>query len=68
MTPMNVLPPVPAVWGDDWEDEWQRRLDDQRAVGADLAARVDRHGAYWDHGSVRLGGTDVGLRADPDAR
>ena len=39
MTPMNVLPPVPAVWGDGWEDEWQRRLDDQRAVGADLAAR-----------------------------
>ena len=22
MTPMNALPPVPAVWGDGWRDEW----------------------------------------------
>ena len=28
MTPMCVLPPVPAVWGDDgWRDEWLRRLE-----------------------------------------
>src|SRR3954465_15958347 len=26
MTPMCVLPPVPAVWGDSWRDEWARRL------------------------------------------
>ena len=31
MTPMNALPPVPAVWpadaGQDWREEWLRRLD-----------------------------------------
>ena len=39
MTPMNALPPVPAVWGDGWREEWQRRVRDQRAVGAHLAGR-----------------------------
>src|SRR4029077_11877830 len=27
MTAMNMLPPVPALWGDGWRDEWRRRLD-----------------------------------------
>ena len=42
MTPMNVLPPVPAVWGDGLGGGVAAAAGDQRAVGADLAARVDR--------------------------
>ena len=42
MTPMTLLPPVPAVWGDGWREEWRRRLETQRAVGAHLAAREPR--------------------------
>ncbi len=59
MTPLCVLPPVPAVWGDDWAAEWERRL----AVNEPWILtwlRENRHGPYWDHGSVRLGGTTRG--------
>ena len=59
MTPMNVLPPVPAVWGDDWEEEWKRRLDTNEPWVLTWL-RESTHGDYWDHGSVRLGGTDAG--------
>ncbi|MGL5827301.1 MAG: CocE/NonD family hydrolase [Nocardioides sp.] len=64
MTAMCVLPPVPAVWGKDpertdWEAEWHRRLatNDPWIL---TWLRENRHGAYWDHGSVRLGGTTKG--------
>ena len=44
MTPMCVLPPVPAVWGQSDGDLGRRRVApaarDQRAVDPDLAARV----------------------------
>ena len=40
---------------------------DQRALGADLAARGP-HGDYWRGGSVRLGRRRHGLRADRRAR
>jgi uncharacterized protein len=59
MTPMCVLPPVPAVWGDGWEAEWHRRLETNEPWVLTWL-RENRHGAYWDHGSVRLGGTEVG--------
>ena len=26
MVPMNALPPVPALWGDGWRDEWLARI------------------------------------------
>ena len=39
MTPMCVLPPVPAVWGDGWARGVAAPAGDQRAVGAALAAR-----------------------------
>ena len=42
MTPMNALPPVPAVWGEGWRDEWRRRIETNRAVAAHLAARAAR--------------------------
>ncbi|GAA2118160.1 CocE/NonD family hydrolase [Nocardioides bigeumensis] len=61
MTPMCVLPPVPAVWGDltpdsDWEAEWHRRLETNEPWILTWL-RESQHGAYWDHGSVRLGGS-----------
>ena len=28
MVAMNALPPVPALWGDGWRDEWRRRIDE----------------------------------------
>ena len=27
MVAMNALPPVPAVYGDGWDDEWRQRID-----------------------------------------
>ncbi|MEZ5095268.1 MAG: CocE/NonD family hydrolase C-terminal non-catalytic domain-containing protein [Nocardioides sp.] len=59
MTAMNVLPPVPAVWGDGWEAGWQRRLDTHEPWVLTWL-RENRHGDYWNHGSVRLDGGTVG--------
>ena len=63
MTPMCVLPPVPQVWAADgetaWYDEWLRRLETNEPWVLTWL-RENRHGPYWDHGSVRLGGTDAG--------
>ncbi|MGA8246407.1 MAG: CocE/NonD family hydrolase, partial [Nocardioides sp.] len=59
MTPMCVLPPVPSVWGDGWYDEWLRRLETNEPWMLTWL-RENRHGPYWDHGSVRLGGTTAG--------
>ena len=67
MTPMCVLPPVPAVWGDGWRDEWQRRLETNEPWVLTWL-RENRDGPYWRHGSVRLGGDGVGLRPDRRAR
>ncbi|MFN8190660.1 MAG: CocE/NonD family hydrolase [Nocardioidaceae bacterium] len=55
MTPMNVLPPVPAVWGEGWEAEWHRRLETNQPWVLTWL-RENRHGPYWNHGSVRLDG------------
>ena len=54
MTACNALPPVPAVWGPGWLDEWRRRLDD----GEPWLLRwlEEQHdGPYWRHGSLRPG-------------
>jgi hypothetical protein len=54
MVACNALPPVPAVFGDGWREEWARRVD-----GTDpwllrwLEEQAD--GPYWRHGSVRPG-------------
>ena len=52
MTPMNALPPVPAVWGDGWREEWVRRIDTHEPWALTwLREPVD--GPYWRQGSVR---------------
>jgi uncharacterized protein len=59
MTPMAMLPPVPAVWGDGWRDEWLRRIENAKAwVIPWMRERTDS--AYWRHGSVRLDGGTTG--------
>ncbi len=52
MTPMNALPPVPALWGDSWREEWLRRLTVNEPWLLTWM-RQQRDGAYWRHGSVR---------------
>ncbi len=59
MTAMNVLPPVPALWGEQWAEEWQRRLETHEPWVLRWL-RENRHGGYWNHGSVRLDGSDRG--------
>jgi hypothetical protein len=53
MVAMNGLPPVPAVYGDGWRDEWQRRVD---AATPWLLTWTEHQtdDDYWRHGSVRL--------------
>ena len=54
MVACNMLPPVPAVYGDGWRDEWLRRIE-----GTDpwvLRWLEEQHdGPYWRHGSLRPG-------------
>jgi putative CocE/NonD family hydrolase len=59
MTPMTVLPPVPAVWGDDWRDEWRRRLESVEPWILTWL-RENRDGPYWRHGSLRSDGEGNG--------
>ena len=59
MTPMTMLPPVPAVWGDGWREEWRRRLDTQEPWVLTWL-RENRDGPYWRHGSVRTDGDGHG--------
>jgi hypothetical protein len=54
MVPMNALPPVPRLWGDGWEGEWRRRVDETPVWLFDwLREQVDS--AMWRRGSIRLG-------------
>jgi uncharacterized protein len=59
MTPMNMLPPVPAVWGDGWREEWHRRLETHEPWVLTWL-RENRDGPYWRHGSVRADGDGNG--------
>ena len=52
MVPMNALPPVPALWGDGWRDEWLARIAEHEPwMLIWLEEQLD--GPYWRHGSVR---------------
>jgi predicted acyl esterase len=58
MTPMNALPPVPAVWGEGWRTEWAARIAEHEPW---LFTWLDhqRRDDYWQHGSIRPGYSDV---------
>ena len=58
MTPMYVLPPVPAVWGDGLARGVAAAAGDQRAVGADLAAGEPRTAPTG--GTARCGSAATG--------
>jgi len=48
----NVLPPVPAVYGDGWREEWLRRIEGTEPwLLRWLEEQAD--GPYWRHGSLR---------------
>ena len=54
MTACNLLPPVPALFGDNWKSEWQMRLNEiQPWILTWLGQQHD--GPYWRHGSLRPG-------------
>ena len=54
MTACNLLPPVPALFGDKWKSEWQMRLNEiQPWILTWLEQQHD--GPYWRHGSLRPG-------------
>ena len=58
MAACNVLPPVPAVYGDGWREEWLRRIEGTEPWLLRWLEEQD-DGPYWRHGSLR-----PGLRAD----
>ncbi|MFO7572358.1 MAG: CocE/NonD family hydrolase [Gaiellaceae bacterium] len=52
MAASNVLPPVPAVFGDGWREEWRRRIEGTEPWLLHwLEEQAD--GPYWRHGSLR---------------
>ncbi|MCU1429738.1 MAG: CocE/NonD family hydrolase [Actinomycetia bacterium] len=54
MTAMNALPPVPAVFGDGWRDEWRARVERTEPwMLRWLRDQVD--GPNWRQGSLRRG-------------
>ncbi len=54
MIPMNALPPVPALWGDGWREEWLARIAEHEPwLLIWMEQQLD--GPYWRHGSVRPG-------------
>jgi uncharacterized protein len=52
MVAMNALPPVPRMWGEDWRDEWQRRLERTEPWLLTWLAH-QRRDDYWLYGSAR---------------
>ncbi len=59
MVAMNALPPVPALWGDGWQAEWRRRIDETPPWLLEwLRDQVD--GSVWRRGSIRLGPNGAG--------
>ncbi len=52
VTPMNALPPVPAVFGDGWREEWLARLD-RAEPWLFTWLEHQQDGPYWRHGSLR---------------
>ncbi|MCU1359705.1 MAG: CocE/NonD family hydrolase [Ilumatobacteraceae bacterium] len=63
MVAMNALPPVPAVWGpdgdDDWAHEWVRRVE-QTPPWMMTWLRSPTDSAEWRRGSIRTGPNGAG--------
>lgn len=59
MIAMNALPPTPAVWGDGWVHEWQRRIERHEPWLFEWL-RHPLPDASWRSGSVRLGPNGAG--------
>ena len=59
MTPMNALPPVPALWGDGWRDEWAARIAEHEPWLWHWLEHT-RRDEYWEHGSIRPSYDDIG--------
>ncbi len=57
MTPMCVLPPVPAEWPGSWREEWLRRWETNEPWLLTWL-RENRDGPYWRAGSLRHLGYD----------
>ncbi len=54
MVACNMLPPVPAVYGEGWREEWLRRIEGTEPWV--LRWLEEQHdGPYWRHGSLRPG-------------
>ena len=52
MVAMNALPPVPSLWGEDWRDEWLRRIEETQPWFLTWMAH-QRRDDYWRYGSTR---------------
>src|SRR5438046_1792987 len=52
MIAMNVLPPVPSIFGEGWREEWERRV---RANDPWIETWLEhqRYDDYWKFGSLR---------------
>ena len=61
MTTLNALPPVPAVWGEGWRDEWMARLTEHEPWLLHWL-REQRDSGYWRGQSAR---TDLSRIACP---
>ena len=52
MVALNALPPVPHVFGEEWREEWDRRLEAYEPWILDWLEH-QTYDAFWKHGSVR---------------
>ena len=48
----NVLPPVPRVFGENWREEWERRVTGYTPWTLNWLEQ-QTYGPYWKHGSLR---------------
>ena len=51
MVPMNALPPVPALAGEGWREQWLQRIDEMEPWFGSIEQQTD--GPFWRQGSLR---------------
>lgn len=59
MVAMNALPPVPAIWGPGWENEWRHRIGHTPPWVLDWLDQPS-DGPFWRRGSIRHGPAGAG--------